>query len=294
MSPQLNYNPIIIHVNIRMMILPLSNLSNIIHEYHRFLESDKTKLAHKFLTYDFPLAIHLKQERLKDLNPPNPPRNPFKSPIAKFPMVWIKRKGYTCPYISDYINRKFRFGIQIAQTVLEVKSTPTGFQSVHLEAVGDGILKPWYHMRIGEDSLEDYNIRLAPGEGLTREPWASKTFECAPGNFAPKMTLPRGTYDDFIKIGEYAAKRLPSIAQEISLPLEAIARELPEDIIKESKEHWSLHTEVTESEWESWQRDIEKQFRTYFSESVEERRTEDEFTNDQAKTLWNLVSKLGK
>lgn len=187
-------------------------------------------------------------------------------------MVWRYTEYSGCPQLTDWDKKQFKFGIILdedtiigepmnvehAQDLIDVIQLPT-----------NGILRPHFYMRVGENSSSVFNLEFDRNGGLVRRIW---TFE--PGTTIIKgflgeyqkiipQKIDAGKFEDFKRMGEFAIRRFPKIAEEIPASPQGFNEDVPDDEKKEVEVYFEKVD--TMPSWEAVQRDLSNDFWSLFS-----------------------------
>ncbi len=222
-------------------------------------------------------------------------------------MVWQYEESYPgYPYLSDWIKKEFKFGIEMSDSVVgeTIAEAELGERKVEvIETHTDGILKPSFYFA-GNKADRPYQLELSLFRGLSKRVY-STIDEGEIGRYNAIKLLTRqlgiGGFEDFRAIGNYAIERLPKIAQEIILPPANFPNDIPKDRIDSILKYREQCLEVLD--WEATQREISKRFCLLFGTFVLVARGEpgiglvpregdDKFTSEEIKELADLVKLL--
>ncbi|MDO8460138.1 MAG: hypothetical protein Q7S74_03445 [Nanoarchaeota archaeon] len=223
-------------------------------------------------------------------------------------MVWQYEESYPdYPYLSDWAGKEFKFGIGMSDSIVGEKLLGEAELHGHTmevtETQTDGILKPSFYF-MGNKTDRPYQLQLSLLGGLTRRVYSTidegqiggyKSIEL----YTRKLGL--GGFEDFKAIANYAIKRLPKIAQEITLLPTNFPNDIPEDRIESILKYRDQCLGVLD--WETTQKEISKEFCSLFGTFILAvkgepgvelipRRGDDRFTFDQIKELTDLIERL--
>jgi len=140
-------------------------------------------------------------------------------------MTWRYTEYAGCPYLTDWADKKFKFGIILDEDTiigqpLTVRSVQDLAEFVNLPT--NGILRPRFYMRIGSNSSSVFNIEFDRNRGLVRKITSfvpgTVEVEGLSGEFTEfkEQKIGVGGFEDFKRIGEYTVRRFPFIASDLS------------------------------------------------------------------------------
>ncbi len=222
-------------------------------------------------------------------------------------MVWQYTEYAGCPYLTDWKEKQFKFAIILDEDA--ITGEPLTIKSVQdlasfVQLPSNGVLRPHFYMRIGENSSSVLNLEFERNSGLVRrmltfDPGTVKIKGFSGGyqNARPRK-VDGVDFDDFLRIGEYAVRRFPRIADEITVSPYEFISDIPEDEMEEIEGHYEKTTGFPS--WEAVQGDLAKDFWCIFQiyavfEVGKEGwlvRRQNSFTQEQILELYKLVEPL--
>ena len=223
-------------------------------------------------------------------------------------MVWQYTEPYPeNPYLEDWVSKKFRFGIQMAEST--VGTTPTGMviggELREVEVIeSDGILKPSFYL-MGNKTDRPYHLSLNLN-GFARLVYSTRSKGKFKGCEVIKVNrreFGQGNFEDFKTVASYAAERLPKIAEEIVLDPRNFLNDIPKAALEEIlKDH---HRCLEILDWQGAQRDISHQFYVLLTMFMRikpdqsgawnsPRKGDDKFTPEQIRELQSILAPLNK
>ncbi len=182
-------------------------------------------------------------------------------------MAWQYTESFDAPYLTDWIKRDFKFGIENHGKVIGTKKVevklPSGRTIDAIQYETDKRWLPCFHMRVGSNKSSMLNLKLT-NRGLVKELWTPEKSE--EGRLFSYQPTGYGQFDDFKMIGEYGVRRLPTIASEIVLPPERFPDDIPQSAVEEIQQFRENCLSV--ASWEKTQADICYHFFNYFVVSM--------------------------
>lgn len=220
-------------------------------------------------------------------------------------MVWCYTEYSKCPTLTDWTKKCPKFSITLDADIIEIKplklETPLG--SINsLEFKTNNILRPRFYMRVGQNKSSLLNLELDLAKGLVKRIWSEgkEIFEVngLPGEYHELKTqrIDTGNFDNFMKIGKYAIRRFPKIADEISSHLES-DEDIPDDEIETIKKYSDKINEIPSLD--IMQKELSKDFYKIFIiytiyENVDNKisKRKNPFTKEEMQKLYDLVKPL--
>ncbi len=222
-------------------------------------------------------------------------------------MVWRYTEYAGCPYLTDWDKKKFKFGIILDEDTITGNPLTLEETIPHLIDVSklptNGVLRPHFYMRVGENSSSVFNLDFDRNKGLVRRMWTLEPgiveIRGFPGEYQRlnPQKVDVGEFDDFKKIGEYAVRRFPFIAHEITESPYKFQEDVPDEE-REAIESCFERVDIMPS-WEVTQKYLSNDFWGLFSvytlfevgkDGLGQR--QNPFTQEQVQELHRLVEPL--
>ncbi len=184
-------------------------------------------------------------------------------------MVWVYTEYAGYPYLSDEVNKKFRFGVESCVSSTNIRTedvdTPTG-KAVSIRVIDPNApLNANFYYRTDREGKPYQNLQLTEQGLLTRQRVFVKG-QTSEGMTSLKVrNLGVADFDDLKDIATYAVSRLQAIKSEVVQDPRDLTKDIDDKVIEEALKYRDL---CLATSWETTQAEICRLFYGLFAVST--------------------------